>query len=119
MVDAGEIKTVLRDVLFSHPNTTVETILVEHIDITEIDYHHFDLSNLTQITTIRAFEKTDGINYRLLAQKEYPTDFDSGVETVVIILNGAGHDMKITLQSSIAEGSAKNIPGNVRDDLRE
>lgn len=119
MVDAGELKFELRDVLFSHPNTTVETILVEHINITEIDYHHFDLSNLTQSTTIRAFEKTDGTNYKLLAESVYPEDFTDGVQTVVIILNGGGHDMKITLQSAISEGSAKSIPGNVRDELRE
>lgn len=119
MADAGEIKTVLRDVLFSHPNTTVETILAEHLSITEIDYHHFDLSNLLQSTTIRVYEKTDGTNYRLLSQRVYPDDYDDGIKTVVIVLNGGGHDMKITLQSSTSEGSAKSIPGNVRDDLRE
>ncbi len=118
MVDAGEVKTVLRPILFSHPNTTVETDLVEHIGITEIDYHHFDLTNLTQATTIRAYEKTDGTNYRLLSSRVFPDDYDAGVETIILVLNGSGNDMKITLQSEIAEGSAKDIPGNVRDDIR-
>jgi len=118
MVDAGEEKTVLRQISFTHPNNTDENLLVEHLNITEIDYHHFDFSNLTQVTTIRAFERIDGINYRLLASRVFPDDYEAGVETVIVVLNGSGNDMKITLQSSIAEGSAKVIPGNVRDDIR-
>lgn len=118
LVDAGEIKTIVGNVSFSHPNTTVETDLDEHIKLTELDYHTLDFSNLTQITTIRVYEKTDGINYRLLSQRVFPDDYDTGVETIIVILNGGGQDMKITLQSAVAEGSAKSIPGTIRNDIR-
>lgn len=118
MPDAGEITTVLRTVLFTHPNTTVETNLVEHLNLEELIDHHFDFSNLLQITTLRVFEKIDGSNYRQISEKVFPTDYETGTQGVVIILDGSGQDMKITLQSSIAEGSAKNIPGSVRDEIR-
>lgn len=118
MVDAGEITTVLRTILFSHPNTTVETDLVEHLNLEELIDHHLDFSNLAQITTIRVFEKIDGSNYRQISQKVFPTDYEIGTLGVVIILDGSGQDMKITLESSIAEGSAKNIFGSIRDEIR-
>jgi len=121
MPDVGSINTVLRNVSLTHGPGTNEQNLVEHFSITEIDYHHFDLSNLSQVneTTIRAYEKTDGINYRLLSTRVFPTDYDIGVKTVVMVLNGGGHDMKITLQSSVDEGLSKIIKGTVRDDLRQ
>ena len=120
MPDAGAVDSVIRNVLFTHGPGTDEQDLVEHIGITEIDYHQFDLSNLSQVneTIMRAYEKTDGITYRLLSTRTFPTDYDPGVQTVVIILNGGGQDMKITFQSTVDEGSAKDINGTVRDDLR-
>ncbi len=119
MPDAGEQKISFRQVLFSHPNTIVETDLIEHPLHTEIDTHYFDFSNLSQVnkTTIRVYEKTDGINYRLVSQKIFPDNFE-GVQVIIIVLDGGEQDMKITLQSSIAEGSAKDIPGTVRDEIR-
>lgn len=118
MVDAGEVTNVLRAPSFSHPNTTVETDLVEHLLLTELIDHHFDFSNLTQQTTIRVFEKIDGITYRKITTKVFPDDYETGTEGVVVILDGSGQDMKITLQSSIAEGSAKAIEASVRDEIR-
>lgn len=120
MPDGGEITTVLRDVSFTHTNGTAEDDLVEHLSLKEIINHHFDFSNLSAIneTTIRTFEKVDGITYRLLQQRIYPTDYPGGPNSVIITLNGGGKDMKITLQSAIAEGSNKTIPGNTRDTIR-
>jgi len=118
MPDVGSITTVLRSVTFSHPNTTAETTLVEHLSTTEIDDHHFDFSNLLQQTTIRVFEKADGVTYRLLSTRIFPDDYDTDVKIAKIILDGAGQDMKITLQSTLAEGSAKEIKGTVRDTIR-
>jgi len=122
--DAGENKTVLRNILFDHENGTAETTLVEHFSITEIDYHHFDFSNFSNDVTIRVYEKIDGTTYKLLSSSLYPTDYtnpSTGItpEIVVIVLNGGGQDMKITLQSDIAEGSGTEIKGTVRDDLRQ
>jgi len=120
MPDVGSITTVLRSISFTHGPGTDEQDLVEHLSITESDDHHFDFSNLSQVnsTTIRVFEKVDGITYRLLGIRIFPDDYDAGIQIVQIILNGAGQDMKITLQSSVDEGSAKTINGTVRDTIR-
>ena len=118
MPDVGSINTVLRSVSFSHPNSTSEEILVEHSSLTELIDHHFDFTNLLQQTTIRVFEKADGITYRLLATRIFPDEYGANTEIVRIILDGAGQDMKITLQSSVDEGSAKTINGTVRDMIR-
>jgi len=117
--DVGEQTTVLRGVSFIHPNDTNENNLVEHLLLTEKITHHFDFSDLLQVTTIRVSEKIDGVNYRQLSQKVFPTDFETGDQAVIIILDGGRQDMRITLQSSVAEGSAKNIPGTTRDELRQ
>lgn len=119
MVDAGEITTVFRNIAPSHPNTIAETTLIEHLLLTERDTHHLDFSALTQVTTIRVFERTDGVNYRQLSQRVFPTDYEPGSQLVIIVLDGAAQDMKITLESSVMEGSPTIIPGTVRDELRQ
>lgn len=123
MPDAGEIKFVFRSVSLSHPNTTTETTLVEHLLITEKDTHHFDLSNLSNPVTIRVYEKIDGAIYKLIANSLYPDQYTNQLtgltdKIVIIILDGGGQDMKITLQSDILEGSTKEIKATVRDEVR-
>ncbi len=118
MVDLGEVDNVLRTPSFTHPNTTVETDLVEHLLLTELIDHHFDFSELTQQTTIRVFEKINGADYEQISQKVFPDDYETGTKGVVIILDGSGQDMKITLQSTIAEGTPRNIAASVRDEIR-
>ena len=119
MPDAGSITTVLRDVTFSHPNTTTETNLVEHFSLTELIDHHFDFSNILQQTTIRVFEKADGVTYKQIGNPRiFPDDYGVNTKIVRIVLDGAGQDMKITLQSTLAEGSAKEIKGTTRDTIR-
>lgn len=118
MVNLGEVTTVFRNVTFSHPDSILEEVLVEHLNLTQLIDHHFDFSNLTQQTTIRIFEKADGVNYKLLSIRVFPDSYDAGIEIVGIILNGADQDMKITLQSTLAEGSAREIKGTVRDNRR-
>lgn len=120
MPDAGEITATLRRVTFSHGPGTDEQLLVEHLSFSEIDVHHFDFSNLSQVnsTIIRTFEKADGITYRQFGRRVFPDDYDEGTQIVIIILDGAGQDMKITLQSTVDEGSAKTIEGTVRDKIR-
>ena len=119
MVDAGEQTIVLRSVSFSHPNDTNENDLVEHLLLTEKITHHFDFSGFSQLTTIRVSEKIDGTNYRQLSEKEFPTDFEANNTAVIIVLDGAAQDMKITLQSAVAEGSATTVPGTTRDEIRQ
>jgi len=119
MPDVGSITTVLRSVSFSHPNSTSEEILVEHLSLTELIDHHFDFTNLLQQTTIRVFEKADGITYEQIGEPRiFPDDYGANTGIVRIVLDGAGQDMKITLQSTLAEGSAKTIDGTTRDTIR-
>lgn len=118
MVDAGEVVTVLRTRSFSHPNTIVETDLVEHLLLTEKINHHFSFRNITQQTLIRVFEKVDGTVYDQLGDTvTFPDDFGDA-KALIIVLDGAGQDMKITLESLVAEGSAKDIEASVRDTIR-
>lgn len=121
MPDVGSVTTVLRSVSFSHPNTTTETTLIEHLSLTELIDHHLDFTNLSQVndTTIRVFEKADGTNYEQIGKdRKFPSNYGSNTGIVRIVLDGAGQDMKITLQSAVLEGSAKTIDGTTRDTIR-
>ena len=60
MPDVGSVTTVLRSVSLTHGPGTSEEDLVSHLSLTELIDHHFDFTNLTQITTIRVFEKAVG-----------------------------------------------------------
>lgn len=71
---------------------------------------------LVQVATVRVKEKTDGITYETVESGEFPADFDGNL--VVSALNGKGRDMKVTLQSGIAEGAARNIPHARVEELR-
>lgn len=118
MVDAGEITTVLRRKTFNHPNTTTETDLVEHLLLTEKINHHFSFRNLTQQIKIRTFEKINETDYDQLGDTvTFPDDFGDA-QALIIVLDGAGQDMKITLQSVIAEGAARVIEASIRDTIR-
>ncbi len=121
MPDVGSITTVLRSVSFTHGPGTTEDDFVEHLSLTELIDHHFDFSNLSQVnaTTIRVFEKADAITYRQIGEdRVFPDDYGTNTQIVRIVLDGAGQDMKITLQSSVDEGSAKTINGTTRDTIR-
>lgn len=83
--------------------------------MTELIDHHLNFSNLLKVTTIRVFEKAGDTTYRLLGSSVYPTDYETGTEIVRVVLDGAGHDMKITLQSAQPEGSNKIVAGTTRD----
>ncbi len=74
------------------------------------DFLHIDLDldAITKITIIRIFEKVDGTNFGLVSEVTYDPsgstgDFDVDVQIVGIELNGGGQDMKITMQSVVAE----------------
>ena len=119
MPDVGSVTTVLRSVSFTHADTTNETTLVEHSTLTELIDHHLDFNNILQNTIIRVFEKADENNFRQIGEsRTFPTDYGTDTKIVRIVLDGAGQDMKITLQSETAEGGEKTIPGTVRDTIR-
>lgn len=76
---------------------------------------NLDLSNLTQNATLRVYYKIDGINYR----RRFGTGATGGVVSwttadgpwLAILLNGVwDHDIKITIQSAVAEAAPQDIP---------
>lgn len=93
---------------FSLPNAITKATLLELLLNDDSVTISLDCSNLTQITIIGVEEEVDGATYRVLDTKEYPTDFDG--EAVKITLTGKGRDQKITLQSTVLEGAARDVP---------
>lgn len=119
MVDAGEVTTVLRERIVNHPNTTTETDLIEHLLLMEKITHHISFDEITQQTRIRVLEKIDGVNYENIdaGGALFPDDFGDATG-VTIVLDGAGQDMKITLESLVAEGASKELKLTARDEIR-
>jgi len=99
---------------YTHPNDTVENEAIEFLANDENIEITFDCTLLAGNTTIRLYEKTDSINYRLVDDPIYPTDFDGA--NVIFALNGKGEDMRITFQSGAPEGATRDIP-HVRVEL--
>lgn len=93
---------------YSHSDNTTEqdafvyTLLKDNIEVT------LDMTNLTQRTTVRVYEKIDGTNYRLVDSGIYPDDFDVN-KGILVEFNGKNIDCKITLQSIVTEGASRNI----------
>lgn len=70
----------------------------------------FDMSNLTQTTTVRLYEQVDGANYRLLNSAVYPTDYPANVKVVEVEFTRKNRAVKVTFQSGTAEGASRNVP---------
>ena len=89
-------------------NTSEQTALtITNTEITNIDSILLDLNALTKNVTIKVYIKADGTNYRLTDSFLWtPIDEDC------VIINPIIHDsdIKITLQSIVAEGSSRSIP---------
>jgi hypothetical protein len=116
-VSASKQKKISKTIsTYSHPTGVTEQDVVVLSGIDEEMEIVFDCVNLLQATTIRIYEKTDGINYRLNQSAVYPTEFVD--KNVLIKINGKGMDAKITFQSAVAEGSSKNVPWARVDELR-
>jgi len=98
--------------VISHPSGLGEVDALEVSPSTLTDYPLLimDVNALTQNTTIRVYVKADGTNYRLLNSAIFPTDFPANVKTVRIILSPLSVAWKVSLQSAVAEGVARNIP---------
>lgn len=100
-------------VTFSKANSTTEE------DITNLTFSNLtndidaslDMSNLTQITTVRIVEEPDTTNEKQIKEWEWPTDNDNvNDEIMKISIIGHGVDVKAVIKSSTAEGSVKDIP---------
>jgi hypothetical protein len=62
---------------------------------------------------LRTNIKDDSGVYRRLDIAEYPDDFPTGTEVVLVNSVSCDSDLKITLQSVEAEGEVKQIPYKV------
>lgn len=104
------LRGVVTSSTYSHPNGVAEQdALIFAVTQQEINLR-LDFSLLTQNTTIREYEQIDGANYRQISAKVWPTDFDVGTIAIDISFVQANALYKITLQSAVAEGGARNIP---------
>lgn len=97
---------------YAHANGVGEATGLEVTppQVTEYDGILFDMNNLTQTTTIRVYAKVDGTNYRLMHSAVFPTDFSANTKSVWVALFQTAQMWKVTFQSSVAEGAARNVP---------
>jgi len=97
---------------YSHPSGTTESdaVVITPAELGKYEKLVLDMSNLTQTTTVRTYVQVDGVNYRLIDAAEYPTDFPTNAKGVVIELTPSNRTQKVTLQSAVAEGVARDIP---------
>lgn len=108
-------KTVF-DISHTHLNNTlsqdITNLTFEPLSAL-IDIHaKFNMSNITNTTTFQLLEKLDGSTYRQTKNWIWDTDNDDTAdETIVLEFVGVGVDVKITMQSVVAEGSNKSVIG--------
>jgi len=95
---------------YTHPNVTTEEDVLEMSAANQEVEVELDLSELTQKAIIRTYAKVDGVNYRLIAAKTFPDEFDAGAKDVLISFKQKNVDYKITLQSAALEGATRSIP---------
>lgn len=94
---------------YSHPSGTTEKDVIE-ITITEKSYIAamvLDFSNLTKNTTVRLKQKVDGTNYITIDTRNWNPSGDPGVPIAGL---SSDVDVKVTIQSSLAEGASRDIP---------
>ena len=118
----GNLNLIGVDGTFSLPNDTSEHDLIEILSTEEeptfLFKINFDMINLVQNVTFRVYYKVDNVNYRL----RYGTNPTGGLGGtmlwttsdapwfVVSIQDIIDHDLKVTIQSSINQGSVLDIP---------
>jgi hypothetical protein len=95
---------------FSLLNNTDEQDVIVVAAATQAVDIELDMSNLTQVNTVREYTKVDGANYRQIAAKTFPTDFDSGTKAILLSFTQKDSLYKVTLKASVAEGAARDIP---------
>ena len=97
---------------YSHPSGTLEqdAVVVTPGELGKYERLTLDMNALTQTTTVRTYVQVDGVNYRLVDTAQFPTDFPTNTKAVVTDLMPGSRTMKVTLQSAVAEGVARNVP---------
>ena len=95
---------------FSLLNNIVEQDCLIFAAATQLVDVELDMFNLAQTNTVREYVQVDGVNYRQISAKVFPTVFDNGTKSVIISFVQKNSLYKITLQASVLEGVAKNVP---------
>ena len=95
---------------FSLVNNILEQDAIIVAAATQLVDIELDMSNLTQANTVREYVQTDAANYRQISAKVYPADFDTYTKCVVLSFPQKNVLYKVTLQASVAEGVARNVP---------
>lgn len=116
MADDGEIKTTFET---SSVNYTAASIDVDFITFTNLRDKvtiHIDTTNLVDPTTIKVKETVNGVTDLTVSTKIFPADYDTGVTSIVFVLDGAGEDMRVTLNSITA--TVVSIGTNTRSTIR-
>jgi hypothetical protein len=95
---------------YSLLNNTNEQDCLVFAATAELIEIELDVSNLTQVNTIREYVQVDDANYRQISAKVFPTDFDSGTKAITLSFMQKDTLYKVTLQASVAEGAARDVP---------
>jgi hypothetical protein len=95
---------------FSLPNDVAEHTVLAFTAAQQLVNVELDLSNLTQINTIREYVQVDATNYRQLSAKTYPTNYDPGTYAAILDYVQKGVLYQITMQAAVAEGAIRAVP---------
>lgn len=97
---------------YNLPNDTAENTVLEITNTKRVrlDAVWLDFNTLVQDCTIKVYHKIDGINYREYDSFSWATTEEDGVLLKNIVIN---NDWKITVTSTVAQGSIVAIPYNV------
>ncbi|GAH86894.1 unnamed protein product [marine sediment metagenome] len=87
-----------------------DSLEITPAELTEYAIVLLDFNALTQNITIRVYIEIDGTNERLISSAVFPTDFPTNAKGVPVELWPMSVDWKITLQSAVTEGVARNVP---------
>lgn len=115
MPDLSDSRTQFSNESHNQVNNTAEQIIMEFLLLRDFIHIDLDLDVITQTTILKIFERVDGTNYSEVKSVIFdPTyvvgDFDTDVMVVETELDGGGQDMKLTMQSTVAEGMDMTIP---------
>lgn len=87
-----------------------DSLEITPAELTEYAIVLLDFNALTQNITIRVYIEIDGTNERLISSAVFPTDFPTNAMGVPVELWPMSVDWKITLQSAVTEGVARDVP---------
>ena len=114
MPDLGNSRTQFFIQTKSHSNTTSDQVLISFSNLKNLVTLHMDMTLFTGDVTVKVFEDTTD----LLSTKIYPTDYDTDIDIIVVVLDGAGQDMNVTLNTPSEEGTSRNVVITSREETR-